>query len=249
MVPWTSFAKSEMKTVSYNDGEVELEGSLAVSKKGGKGRLKPAVLIVHDWMGHGEFSKGRAKAISELGYIGFAVDIYGKGTRPGDGAAAGKLSSQYKAGDRASYRSRLKAAFDYLVKQPGVDPERIAIMGYCFGGTGALEAARMGLPIKGAISFHGGLSAPTSSETKPIKAKVLVLHGAIDPYVKPDEVASFQKEMNDGGVDYQFVAYSGAVHAFTNPGAGSDISKGAAYNASADKRSWIAMKNFLAEIF
>ncbi|MNL31217.1 Dienelactone hydrolase family protein [compost metagenome] len=121
-------------------------------------------------------------------------------------------------------------------------------MGYCFGGTGALELARTGVPLAGAVSFHGGLSNPTPQDARNIKAKSLILHGAIDPNVKPEEVAAFQKEMNDAKVDYQFVAYSNAVHSFTEKAAGSDISKGAAYNEAADRRSWQALMDFLAEV-
>ena len=127
--------------------------------------------------------------------------------------------------------------------------QNTAAIGYCFGGTTVLELARSGADVKGVVSFHGGLSTTNTKDAKKIKSKVLVLHGAIDPYVKPEEVANFQQEMNDANVDYQFVAYSGAVHAFTEPAAGKNVKSGAAYNEKADKRSFEAMKAFFAEIF
>jgi dienelactone hydrolase len=146
-------------------------------------------------------------------------------------------------------RARVRAGLDELKKQKLTDPRRIAAIGYCFGGTTVLELARDGADIRGVVSFHGGLSTPTPQDAVNIKAKVLALHGADDPYVKADEVAAFQDEMRKGGVDWQFVSYSNAVHSFTNKWAGTDNSKGAAYNEKADKRSWEAMKVFFAEIF
>jgi len=136
-----------------------------------------------------------------------------------------------------------------LAKNKLVDPTRLASIGFCFGGTTSLELARDGAPLVGVVSFHGGLATPTPADAKNIKGKVLALHGGDDPYVPAEEVAAFQKEMRDAGVDWQFVAYGGAVHSFTVPAAGNDNSKGAAYNARADARSWEAMKQFFAEVF
>ncbi len=136
-----------------------------------------------------------------------------------------KLAGQYK-GDVKSYRQREKAALDFIAKNKMVDPKRIVIMGYCFGGTGALEAARAGFPVIGAVSFHGGLATPAPQNTKSVKPKILVMHGAIDPNVPAKEVEGFMKEMNEAKADYQFIAYSGAVHAFTQKEVGNDPSKG-----------------------
>jgi dienelactone hydrolase len=146
-------------------------------------------------------------------------------------------------------RARAQAGLAELRKQKLVDPQRIAAIGYCFGGTTVLELARDGADLKGVISFHGGLSTPTPQDARDIKGKVLALHGADDPYVKADEVAAFQDEMRKAHVDWQFVGYGNAVHSFTNKAAGNDNNKGAAYNEKADKRSWEAMKVFFAEIF
>ncbi len=146
-------------------------------------------------------------------------------------------------------RARAQAGLETLKKQKLVDPQRIAAIGYCFGGTTVLELARDGADVKGVVSFHGGLSTPTPQDAGNIKGKVLVLHGADDPYVKAEEVAAFQQEMRDAKVDWQFISYGNAVHSFTNKAAGTDNSKGAAYNEKADKRSWEAMRAFFAEIF
>ena len=186
--------------------------------------------------------------LAQLGYVAFALDIYGKGIRPKDRAEAGAQAGKYRA-DRPLLRQRARAAVLELRKNPLVDTNRLAMIGYCFGGGTALELARSGANLKGFVSFHGNLDTPDPSLAKNIKGKILVLHGAIDPNVKPESVVAFHAEMEAAKVDYQFIAYSGAVHAFTQREAGNDISKGAAYNAKADRRSWQAMKDFFAEIF
>jgi dienelactone hydrolase len=223
-----------------------LEGFLAYDTAGPA--RKPGVLVVHEWTGVNPYVKQRAEQLAALGYVALAVDVYGKGIRPATPQEAGKEAGKYK-GDRALFRARLQAGLAELEKQPNVDPKRIAAIGYCFGGTGALELARSGAPVAGVVSFHGGLDSPSPADAKNVKGKVLVLHGADDPYVPEPQVKAFEDEMRAAGVDWVLVKYSGAVHSFTNPGAGNDNSKGAAYNASADRRSWEAMKAFLAEIF
>ncbi len=234
------------KAVTYEQGGVTLEGfhvyDDAVTGK------RPAVLVIHQWTGLTDYEKGRSRQLAELGYNVFAADIYGQGIRP-QVPEAGKEAGKYK-GDRKLYRARLDAALEVLTKNEFTEPTKIAAIGYCFGGTGVLELARAGAPIAGVVSFHGGLGpAPgfTAEEGK-VPAKVLVLHGAIDPHVKPEEVDAFEKEFNDAKADWQFIAYSGAVHGFTQKMAGDDISKGAAYNAAADKRSWEHMRSFFREI-
>jgi dienelactone hydrolase len=205
-------------------------------------------VVVHDWMGVSDDTKMRAEQLAQLGYTAFVADIYGKDVHPKDAKEAGEQAGKYK-GDRALLRKRVIAALDQLKKQKTVNHSQLAVIGYCFGGTTALELARSGADIKGAVSFHGGLDSPTPADGKKIKAKVLALHGADDPYVPADQVRAFEDEMRAGGVDWELVKYSKAVHAFTVKGAGNDNSKGAAYNAEADRRSWQAMKDFFAEIF
>jgi len=238
-------AAMKTENVEYKDGGTVLEGYMAYD--GAVNTPRPAVMIVHQWKGLGEYEKMRARQLADSGYIAFAIDVYGKGVRPKGMPEAGKISSSYKE-NRPLFRQREQAALEFLKKNPLVDQNKIVIMGYCFGGTGALELGRSGAPLAGIVSFHGGLSNPTPADAKNIKAKSLILHGAIDPNVKPEEVFAFQKEMNDAKVDYQFVSYSGAVHSFTEKAAGNDISKGAAYNEAADRRSWAALMDFLAEV-
>jgi dienelactone hydrolase len=231
--------------IEYKQGDTTCEGYLAGDTAPGK---RPGVLVVHDWMGLGKFSMAKADELAKLGCVALAVDIYGKGVRPANSKEAGEQAGKFKS-DRALLRARILAALDVLKKNENVDPNRIAAIGYCFGGTTVLELARSGADIAGVVSFHGGLDTPAPADAKSIKCKVLVLHGADDPYVPATDVAAFEAEMTKGSVDWQLVVYSGAVHAFTNPGAGTDNSKGAAYNEKADKRSWEAMKLFFAEIF
>jgi dienelactone hydrolase len=223
--------------IDYKDGDFALQGYIS---KPDKDMVAPGVLIVHQWGGLTDYEKMRADMISkQLGYVAFAVDIYGKGNRP-EGSEKGQFAGKYK-GDRALYRSRLDAGLATLRAMPGVDKNKIAVIGYCFGGTGALELARSGADIRGAVSFHGGLEGGNPEEAKNIKASVLVCTGADDPSVPPAQVSSFIDEMKAGKCDFMINTYSNAVHGFTQPGG--------AYNESADKRSWAAMTDFLHEVF
>lgn len=239
-----SFAEIKTEVVEYKQGKTTLEGFLAYDAAiTGK---KPVVLIVHEWTGLGEYSKKRAREMAEKGYVAFALDIYGKGVRPTTPEEAGKESNIYKE-NRKLMRERAKAGLDYIKTRSFADSSKVVAMGYCFGGTVALEMARAGYPLAGVASFHGGLSTPNPKDAKNIKGKLLILHGAIDPFTKA-EVPGFQDEMNEANVDYQFISYSGAVHSFTNPDAGNDIKKGQAYNAAADRRSMQAFMDFLKEV-
>ena len=242
----TAFAKIKTEVVEYKDGDTVCEGFLAYDDANDK--LRPGVLVVQDWTGVGDYVKGRAQQLAEMGYVAFCADIYGKGVRPTDPKDCAAQAGKYK-GDRPVLRGRVNAGLAQLVNSPLVQKGRVAAIGYCFGGTTVLELARSGADVQGIVSFHGGLGTPTPDDAKNIKGKVLVCHGADDPFVKPDEVAAFKDEMAKGGVKNKFVAYPGAVHSFSNPQAGSDNSKGAAYNAAADKESWTEMKGFFAEIF
>lgn len=243
----TSFAKIKTETVEYKQGDQVLEGYLAYNTdlKG----ARPGVLVVHAWMGLDEYTKRRARELAELGYVAFAADIYGKGHMPKNGDEAAKIATEFRSGDRKLLRARAQAALDELQKNKMVDKSHLYATGYCFGGSTVMELAMSGAPLKGVVTFHGGMDyAQTIADVKNIKAHVLILHGAVDPYSPMDQVNTLEKAMNDAKVDYQVVLYSGAVHSFTDPGAGNDPSKGAAYNPVADKRSSVAMKDFFTEL-
>jgi dienelactone hydrolase len=239
-------AAIQTKTVDYHEGDATLEGFVAYDDaiKG----PRPGVLVVHQWMGLTDYEKKRAEMLAQLGYIAFCADIYGKGVRPKTREEAGAQAGKYKK-DRLLLRARVNAGLETLRQQPLVDPKRIAAIGYCFGGTAVLELARSGAELNGVVSFHGGLDAPNPDDGKKIKCKVLVLHGADDPTMSAQDVAAFENQMRIGGVDWQLVKFGGAVHGFTQWYAGSDNSKGVAYNERADKRSWEYMKLFFNEIF
>lgn len=209
---------------------------------------RPAVLVTHDWMGITDRTKKNAEDLVKLGYVAFCVDVYGKGVHPTSVEEASKQAGAFKA-DRAKLRSRMQGALTVLIASGKADSKRIGAIGYCFGGTSVLELARAGAPIVATVSFHGGLNTPMPTDAKHITGKILALHGADDPHVPAAEVAAFQEEMRAAKVDWQFVAYGNSVHSFTNQSAGNDNSKGAAYNANADRRSWQAMTDFFAEAF
>jgi len=241
----TAGAEVRTKTVEYKQGDAVLEGFMAWDDAVHGAR--PGVLVVHQWMGLTPYEQMRAQELARLGYVAFAADLYGKGIRPKTTAEAGALAGKYKA-DRALLRARVNAGLAVLRASEMVDPKRLAAIGYCFGGTSVLELARSGADVAGVVSFHGGLDSPDPAAGKNIKAKVLVLHGADDPFNSPKDIAAFQQEMRSSGVDWQMVYYGGAVHSFTQKNAGSDPSTGAAYNEAADRRSWQAMKDFFAEV-
>ena len=242
----TAEAAVKTKIVEYKQGDTVLEGYLAWDSA--KSVKRPGVLVVHEWTGINDHIRQRTEMLAKLGYVAFAADIYGKGVRPTAQADAAKTAGIYK-NDRTLMRARARAGLDELKKQKFVDPQRLAAIGFCFGGTTVLELARDGADVNGIVSFHGGLSTPTPQDARNIKGRVLALHGADDPFVKADEVAAFQDEMRKAAVDWQFISYGNAVHSFTNIAAGTDNSKGAAYNEKADRRSWQAMKDFFAELF
>jgi dienelactone hydrolase len=246
MASFPIFADIKTETVEYKDGDTTLEGFLAYDDSIKEPR--PGVLLVHDWTGLQDYAKERAKMVAGLGYVAFAADIYGKGVRPTDPKDCAEQAGKYK-GDLPLLRRRVMLGLEELKKQKNVEPDKLAAIGFCFGGTSVLELARSGADVKGVVSFHGGLSTTMPAEGGTLKAKVLACHGADDPFVKPAEVAGFKKEMADAKADLKFIAYPGAVHSFTKKEAGNDPSKGQAYNEAADKGSWAEMKKFFEEIF
>jgi dienelactone hydrolase len=237
-------ANAQLKEVKYSDGNQKLNGLTIAPLKGSK--RKPGILILPAWKGIDNHSKESANKLSKMGYYAFIADIYGEGNYPTNTQEAGKQSGFYKK-NYAEYQRRIQLALDQLIKA-GANPDNIVVIGYCFGGTGVLEAARAGMKIQGAVSFHGGLGRDASRVNDPINARILVLHGADDPYVPVTEITAFQQEMRDTKADWEMIYYADAVHAFTEPAAGNDNSKGAAYNKKAAERSWERMKAFLKDV-
>lgn len=233
------------KIISYSDGEQKLDGIVEVPQK--KVANGNAVLLLPAWMGIDNNAKENASELAKLGYLTFVADIYGIDKRPSNPGEAGKIAGYYKSNIK-EYQKRIQLALDELIKQ-GANPDKIAVIGYCFGGTGAIEAARTNMKVRGIVSFHGGLGRDATRTIDPISAKVLVLHGADDFYVPEAEVKAFQDEMRTAKADWQMNYYANSVHAFTHKDAGNDNSKGTAYNEKAAKRSWQAMKDFFDELF
>ena len=208
---------------------------------------RPAVLISHAWAGRGELEEHRAEQLAELGYVGFALDMYGKGKR-GASKEENAALMQPLIDDRTVLQRRMNLALDVCRKQKEVDANRVAAMGFCFGGLCALDLARTGAEVAGVASFHGLFSPPGNTDGNQISAKVLVLHGWDDPMAKPDQVLALAEELSAMGADWQIHAYGDTVHAFTNPAA-DDPDFGTVYDADADRRSWQSLQLFLAEIF
>lgn len=231
--------------VQYESDGVALEGYLAYDRTIDGPR--PAVLVVHDWTGVGEYVQVRCQMLARLGYVAFAADIYGRGVRPQGGEAAAVAGSYY--GNPTLMRARVQAGLAQLVSEPLVDPSRVAAIGYCFGGAVALALVASGADIAGVVSFHGALSPVSAHDAAQIKARVLVLTGAADPVVPDDAVVAFQNSLRQvPAVHWQLTSYSNAMHAFTLPEA-ADPEHGANYNAPAARRSWVAMRDFFDEIF
>lgn len=244
----TGNATQMIKTIDieYKHDDVVLEGVVAYDDAA-QGR-RPGVLMVPEWNGVSDFARKRAAMLAELGYVGFVADIYGKGIRPTAFQECQQEAGKYYK-NITLFRGRVRAAFDALGGHSATDTKRIGAIGYCFGGTGVLELARDGADLAGVVSFHGGLGTPNPADANNIKGRVLVLHGADDPLVPPAEVAAFEKEMRDAKVDWELVAYGGAVHSFTNWTIKDRPTANTAYNEKVDRRSWIAMKNFFEEVF
>ena len=248
IILWPVMVCAQLQTsvVEYTDRGTTLEGYVA--EKTDLHGKRPGVLVIPDWMGVSEPYKKIADKLAEMGYVAVVADIYGKGVRPSNNQEAAAEATKYKT-DRKLLRERVLAGLAELMKNPNVDQSRIAAIGYCFGGTTALELARSGAPVLGVVSFHGGLDSPSPEDGKNIGGKVLVLHGADDPFVQLKDITEFQEELRKSNVDWQMVYYGDAVHSFTQQKAGTDKSKGNAYNEKADKRSWETMRQFFREIF
>jgi dienelactone hydrolase len=208
---------------------------------------RPGVLIISDWSGLGDHARVRAQLLAREGYVAIAGDVYGGGVHLGPDQAGAEAGKYY--GDPELFRSRMNANLDHLREDPAVDSGRIAVMGYCFGGSASLELARSGAEVAGVVSFHGALRTAAPATVGAIRAPLLVLTGAADPVVPDEQVAAFEEELRTAGApDWQLNSYSGAMHAFTMPDADSP-EHGAAFNPRANARSWVAMHAFFDEIF
>jgi dienelactone hydrolase len=229
--------------IEYREGATSCEGYFAYDDaRQGK---RPGVLVVHEWGGLGDYVKQRARMLAELGYVAFGCDIFGKGVRGTTMEECAKISEPFYK-DRTVTRTRARAGLEQLRNHPRVDTGKVAAIGYCFGGMVALDIAREQMPVNCVVSFHGQFMTPAPA--KKITARILALHGAVDPVVPPAEVAAFEKEMEEAGADWQLVAYGGAKHTFTNFNLPTNLPGPAAYNEKADKRSWVAMQDFFKEV-
>lgn len=248
VLAFASAASAEVQTreIEYKQGDTVLVGLMAWDGAA-KGK-RPGVLVVHEWWGHNEHARTQAKRLAEAGYVGFALDMYGKGkvaTHPAEATAFMAEATK----DPATVAARFNAALEQLKQDPHVDPGKIAAIGYCFGGSVVLGRARAGADLAAVVSFHGSLGSKNPVEKGKVTARVLVLTGAADPFIPPEEVAVFTKEMEAAGVTFQVVSYPGARHSFTNPAADKAGMDALAYNAEADQKSWAAMRELFKEVF
>ena len=234
------------KDVEYRQGDTVLQGFFAWDDAA-KGR-RPGVLVVHEWWGHNEHARDQAKRLAQAGYVGFALDMYGKGkvaTHPKDAEAFMTEATK----DPAVLTARFNAALEQLKRDPHVDPDQIAAIGYCFGGGVVLGMARSGADLDAVVTFHGHLATKTPAGKGKIKARILVLTGADDPMIPPRQVEAFKSEMTAAGVKFEVISYPGAKHSFTNPQADKTGMDGLAYNADADAKSWAAMLDLFHQVF
>ena len=248
---WNTQAHSAIiaEPVNYNAGDLVMHGYMAYDDSITEKR--PGILVVHEWWGHNEYSRERARMLAGLGYTALAIDMYGDGKQAAHPDDAGKFASEVRQNMPAATQ-RFVAAMQILQNHPTVDPEHIAAIGYCFGGGIVLEMARQGLDLDAVVSFHGSLGTVTPATPGTVKARILVCDGADDRLVPPEQIQAFHREMKAAGVDYKFISYPGAKHSFTNPGADIYAEKfniPVGYNKEADKRSWQDMQDFLKDSF
>ena len=233
------------ESLEYKDGDVTLKGFVALDDQ--SSHKRPGILVMPEAFGLGKQARDRALRLASLGYAALAGDPYGNGLEVSDLQDAITHAGAIRE-DNTKFRQRIRAGLDALMALPQVDTDRLAVMGYCMGGTCSLEMARDGAPLRGVVSFHGALETQSPAEPGTVRAKVLVCHGADDPFVPVEHVNAFEEEMTKAGVDWQVISYGGTVHSFTNPEADGSI-EGICYNKQADERSWQAMRAFFDEIF
>lgn len=243
-----AWAAVQGEEVEYRAGDTTLKGYLAYDDA--RAGRRAGVVVVHEWWGHNQHTRDSARRLAELGYVALALDMYGEGRRTEHPKDAGQMAGQVRK-DRDLMMRRFQAARDFLASQARVDDERIAAVGYCFGGTVVLEMARAGADLRGVVSFHGGLGTEFPARPGSVEAEVLVLNGADDPFVPPDQVRAFEREMREAGASYRVISYPGATHSFTNPAAtavGRKFDMPLEYNAEADHESWAEAQAFLRRV-
>jgi dienelactone hydrolase len=246
----SAHAKIIARPVAYEHAGVKLEGWLAYDDTKTATGQAPGVLVIPEWWGLNDYPKSRAGQLAQLGYVAFVADMYGAGVVTTDPAKAGELAGQFYG--KPLMAERAQAGLDQLRQTGLVDASRVAAIGYCFGGAVVQALAYSGAPLAGIVSFHGSLLPAPPEAAARNRAKFLVCHGALDPFIAKEAVDAFKKSLDDGKFDYQFISYAGAVHAFTNPGADKIAAaglNGVGYNAAADRRSWAHMTAFFGEIF
>jgi dienelactone hydrolase len=244
-------AKLVTKTVSYEQNGAKLEGFLAYDDSVTEKGKRPGIVVFPEWWGLNDYVKGRAQQLANLGYVAFAADMYGGGQTTTEPAKAKELAGPFYTNPTLMV-GHAQAALDQLLKTGLVDETKVAAIGFCFGGSASLALAYSGAPLAGVVTFHGALIPAPADAAQKTKAKFLIMHGALDPLVNKEAVDAFLKSMNDGKFDYQFIAYSGALHAFSNPDADKAHAaglNGVGYNAEAATRSWNQMQVFFNEIF
>jgi dienelactone hydrolase len=235
------------KVIDYKSGDTTLKGFLAWDDKfEGK---RPGVLVVHEFWGLNEYAKERAKQLAKLGYVAFAADMYGDGKVTEHPKEAAEMAGMVRKNQK-EWVARAMAGLNVLKKNEHVDPDKLASIGYCFGGSTSQQLAFAGAKgLRAIVSFHGALVVPTEEQTKKIKAKMLICHGADDSFIKEETIKEFKGALDNGKVDYKFEAYPGAVHSFTVEGAEKKGLKGIAYNKAADEKSWASMQSLFKEVF
>jgi len=244
-----SHAAIQEEEVSYSSGDTALRGFMAYDDAI-QGQ-RPGVLVVHEWWGHNDYARKRARMLAKMGYTALAVDMYGDGKLAEHPDDAGKFSGEVKK-NMTEAEARFRAALELLQNQPMVDSDRVAAIGYCFGGGIVLEMARRGVDLDGVVSYHGVLATDAPAEKGKVKARVLVFNGADDPFVPPEQVKAFEKEMAGAGVTYMFINYPGVKHSFTVAGAdkrGKQFDLPLEYNRKADTDSWTRTERFFDSLF
>lgn len=243
-----AFAQAALKTetITYKVGDKTYKGYLAYDDASAEKR--PGILVVHEFWGLNDYARKRADMLAKLGYVAFAVDMYGDGKVAEHPKEAAGMAGMVRK-DGAEWLARANAGLKILRENPLVDGKKLASIGYCFGGSTSLKLAHAGTDLAAVVSFHGALPVPTEEEAKAVKAKILICHGAADSFIKEETIQSVRGAYEKASVDYQLIYYGGALHSFTVPGADPKMFAGVKYDAAADRRSWTAMRDLFKEVF